>query len=113
MGMADAGGSTVAGAPQAANPLSIGLGNFQNSSLGQTLGRGADAMQNFQKFQTAQGLMGGGNRPAPAPAVRPPSMNQQPQQTPFAQQFGSRGAMGNQDSAKLAILKRLGLLGGM
>jgi hypothetical protein len=77
------------------------------------LGRGADAMQNYQKFQTAQGLMGGGNRPAPAAPARPPSMNQQPQQTPFAQQFGAKTGMGDTMSAKLAILKRLGLLGGM
>jgi hypothetical protein len=115
MGMLDAGGSTVAGAPQAANPFSIGLGNFQQSALGQGLGRAQDALGNYNKVQTGMNMMQPQQRPGPAPAARPPSMNQQPMQ-PLAPPMG--GLLGGKqqqipDGAKLMMMKRMGLLGGM
>lgn len=114
MGMLDAGGSTVAGAPQAANPFSIGLGNFQQSALGQGLGRAQDALGNYNKAQSAMNMMHPQQSGGASTVSKPPSMNQQPMQ-PLAPPMG--GLLGKQqqipDGAKLMMMKRMGLLGSM
>jgi hypothetical protein len=118
-------GVGAAGAP--ANPLSIGLSNFQNSGTGQALDKGMDA---FKTYNKAQGAMNQAQpqQPQQRTVSKPPGMGQQAQ--PLTQSTFGGGAPGpfsgggapmggllgggkQSESARQLILKRLGLLGGM
>jgi hypothetical protein len=119
--------SGVGAAGQAANPLSVGLGNFQNSSVGQGLDKGMDAFKTYNKVNSAV-QAGQPQQPQTRTVSKPPANNGQV--APLSQStFGggaagpfSGGLMGggmgtshgpgSQDSARQMILKRLGLLGG-
>lgn len=80
------------------------------SQLSTGLGKGADALGQLQKAQTAMGMMQPQRQQATT--QRPPSMNQ-PQVQPLGSLFGSSTKGKTPDAAQLMILKRMGLLGGM
>jgi hypothetical protein len=93
---------------QSANPTYSAASNI--------LGKGSDALGNYNKVQAGMNMMRPQQRPGPAPVGRPPSMNQQPMPAlapPIGGSPGGQGMPGDEDSARMMILKRLGLLGRM
>jgi hypothetical protein len=91
---------------QAANPSYSAASNM--------LGKGADALGNYNKVQAGMNMMRPQQSGGATTVSKPPSMNQQPMQ-PLAPPMG--GLLGKQqqipDGAKLMMLKRMGLLGSM